>query len=197
MSELQEAEMALLELTQKVAQLRKETPLKPVRNYTFTGADGELSLKDLFGDKSTLFLIHNMGQACRFCTLWADGLNGFIAHIESQFALALVSKDDPETQRRMSNSRQWRFRMVSHAGGKYISEQSVLAGQDNMPGLVCYILEDGEIYRKNAVVFGPGDEFCSQWNLLSLAGISEAEWAPQYQYWKRPAIMVDGGENLE
>jgi len=197
MSELQEAEMALFELTQKVARLRKDAPLVPVKNYAFSDAHGDVSLQDLFGKNNTLFLIHNMGQACRFCTLWADGLNGFIPHIESHFSLALVSKDDPETQRRMANSRHWRFKMVSHGGGEYISEQTVLADQDNMPGLVCYILKDGEIYRKNSAVFGPGDEFCSQWNLLSLAGISESEWVPQYQYWKRPAVMDDGGENLE
>jgi len=197
MNELQHAEKDLFELTQKVAQLRKDAPLTAVKNYVFENAQGKVTLKDLFGINNILFLIHNMGQACRFCTLWADGFNGFIPHIESQFSLALVSKDDPETQRRMANSRQWRFEMASHRGGDYISEQTVLEGENNMPGIVCYILENGEIFRKNSSVFGPGDEFCSQWNLLSLAGISEHEWVPQYQYWKRPAAMEDGGSNLD
>lgn len=34
MTELQKAEKELFELTKKVAQLRKDTPPKPVKNYT-------------------------------------------------------------------------------------------------------------------------------------------------------------------
>jgi len=196
MSELRDAEMQLFELTQKVAQLRRESTAEPVKNYIFQGDSGEVSLLSLFGDKDVLFVIHNMGQACRYCTLWADGLNGFVPHIESQYALALVSKDDPQTQRTMANSRHWRFQMASHGGGDYIKEQSVSPGANNTPGMVCYLRKGDEIFRKNSAQFGPGDEFCSQWNLLSLAGVSESEWTPQYHYWKRPAIMEDGGENL-
>lgn len=196
MNELQQAEKELFELTQKVAGLRRDQKAVQIDNYTFDAWDGEVSLLSLFGDKDILFVIHNMGQACRYCTLWADGLNGFVPHIESQFALALVSKDDPQTQRRMANTRGWRFRMASHAGGDYITEQSVSPGAGNTPGVVCYQRKGDEIYRKNSAQFGPGDEFCSQWNLLSLAGISTADWTPQYNYWKRPAVMDDGGENL-
>ena len=28
-------------------------------------------------------------------------------------------------------------------------------------------------------IFGPGDLYCSQWNLLGLAGLTEADWTPQ------------------
>ena len=196
MNELQQAEMKLFELTQKVAKLRAEAIPTPVKNYSFWGLEGERSLLSLFGENDILFVIHNMGEGCRYCTLWADGLNGFVSHIESEFALALVSKDDPQTQRRMANSRQWRFTTVSHGGGEYIQEQSVKAGENNVPGLVCYERRGDEIFRKNAVEFGPGDEFSSLWNVLSLAGKSEANWTPQYQYWKRPKVMDDGGENL-
>ncbi len=86
--------------------------------------------------------------------------------------------------------------MVSHGGGDYIVEQSVKAGEINMPGIVCYIKKGDQIFRKNSSVFGPSDEFCSQWGILSLAGVSEEEWTPQYQYWKRPEKMEDGGKNL-
>jgi len=196
MNELQAAEKQLYELTQKVAQLRKDTEPTPVNDYSFKTCVGKVSLSDLFAANDILFMIHNMGQACRYCTLWADGLNGFIPHIESHYSLAMTSKDDPETQRRIANSRQWRFRMVSHLGGDYISEQSITPGQNNVPGLVCYIRKDGIIYRKNAAEFGPGDEFCSQWNILSLAGLGESDWVPQYNYWTRPQVMEDGGENL-
>ena len=196
MNALQEAELQLLELTQKVAKLRKESELTPVKNYLFSDRAGEVSMLELFGDKNTLFVIHNMGQGCRYCTLWADGLNGFVAHIESHHALVLVSKDSPQVQRNMANSRNWRFKMASHGGGEYITKESVFAGDTNSAGMVCYIRKGDNIFRKNSAVFGPGDEFCSHWNLLSLAGIDEAEWTPQFHYWTRPELLDDGGENL-
>ncbi len=196
MTELQKAEKELFELTQKVNQLRRDSKLIKVKNYTFQNTEGEVTLLELFRNKDTLFLIHNMGQGCRYCTLWADGLNGFIQHIESQFAFVLVSKDKPEAQRQFANSRGWRFKIASHLGGDYIKEQTVMTGENNMPGIVCYVKQGNEIYRKNAAVFGPGDEFCPQWNILSLAGISTEEWTPQFNYWKRPEKMDDGGKNL-
>jgi predicted dithiol-disulfide oxidoreductase (DUF899 family) len=196
MTELQKAERELFALTQKVSQLRRESALIAVKNYTFESMEGKVTLSELFGDKNILFLIHNMGQGCRYCTLWADGLNGLVQHLESQFSFAMVSKDSPQAQRQFANSRNWRFKMFSHSGGEYIKEQTVLAGESNMPGIVCYVRKGGEIYRKNSASFGPGDEFCSQWNILSLAGISTEDWTPQFGYWKRPATMDDGGKNL-
>ena len=196
MNALQEAEKQLLELTQKIAKLRKDSKPTPVMNYIFSDSTGDVSLLELFGDKDTLFVIHNMGQGCRFCTLWADGLNGFVPHVESHYALVLVSKDSPQIQRNMANSRNWRFKMASHGGGDYIKEETVSAGDTNSAGMVCYIRQGEEIFRKNSAIFGPGDEFCPHWNLLSLAGIDEAGWTPQFHYWQRPEIMDDGGANL-
>lgn len=108
----------------------------------------------------------------------------------------LLSKDPPELQRRFASSRQWRFRMASHGGGEYIREQTVVAGENNMPGVVCYVRKGDDIFRRNATPFGPGDVFCAQWHLLSLAGIGEEEWTPQFNYWKRPATLDDGGSNV-
>ena len=108
----------------------------------------------------------------------------------------LVSKDAPDVQRTFANSRDWRFRLASHGGSDYIREQTVMEGQDNMPGAVVYERNGNRITRKNSAGFGPGDQYCSLWNLLAMAGLSEAEWTPQYKYWRRPEQMDDGGANL-
>ena len=71
-----------------------------------------------------------------------------------------------------------------------------MPGDDNMPGAVVYEKKDGKLLRKNAVVFGPGDLFCSAWNLLALAGHGVDDWTPQFTYWRRPATLDDGGSNL-
>jgi len=180
----------------KLNELRKTNSGDEVQNYTFSTLDGEVTLLDMFGENDRLLVIHNMGHGCRYCTLWADGFNGFLPHLESVMSVVLVSKDSPEVQRTFANSREWRFRLASHGGGDYIQEQTVMEGEGNMPGAVVYEREGSRITRKNASVFGPGDLYCSIWNLLGMAGLSDADWTPQYNYWRRPKIMDDGGANL-
>ena len=195
-TEIIELEQQIFELTAKLHELRKSNSGEVVANYVFDTQAGETNLLELFGDHDRLLAIHNMGQACRYCTLWADGLNGFLPHLESTMAVVLVSKDSPETQRTFANSRGWRFRLASHGGGDYAREQTVAEGSTNMPGAVVYERKGDDIVRKNAVVFGPGDLYCSIWNILALAGLSEDNWTPQFNYWRRPEVLEDGGENL-
>jgi predicted dithiol-disulfide oxidoreductase (DUF899 family) len=195
-TEIADLQRQIFELTRQLNELQKDSEGEEVRNYSFTTLTGDTTLLELFGGQDRLLVIHNMGQGCRYCTLWADGFNGFVPHLESAMAVVLVSKDAPELQRRFANSRGWRFRLASHGGGDYIREQTVMEGSDNMPGAVVYARKGEQIYRKNSGIFGPGDLYCSIWNLLGLAGMSEADWTPQYKYWQRPERMDDGGQNL-
>ncbi len=194
--EITKIEKQLFALTTKLNELRMSNSGIEVPNYTFATLDGDVTLLELFGDSDRLLMIHNMGQGCRYCTLWADGFNGFLPHLESVMSVVLVSKDAPDLQRTFANSRNWRFRLASHGGGKYIQEQTVVDGSANMPGAVVYERDGSRIRRKNAAEFGPGDLFCSIWNLLGMAGFNEANWTPQYNYWRRPEKMDDGGANL-
>ena len=191
-----ELERQVLVLVEKINAMRRAEQGTVVPDYALQTLDGTAHLSDLFAGRDKLLAIHNMGQGCRYCTLWADGINGFLDHLESAMAVVLLSKDSPETQRSFANSRGWRFRLASHHGGDYIREQSTMPGNDNMPGAVLYERKDGQIRRKNAVVFGPGDIFCSAWHFLALAGHDERNWTPQYSYWQRPTSLDDGGENL-
>ncbi len=191
-----ELERNIGELIAELNALRKSSPGTPVPNYTFATLTGQVTLLELFGGKDNLLAIHNMGQGCRYCTLWADGLNGLLAHLESALSVVLLSKDPPEVQRRFANARGWQFRLASHGGGAYIREQSVVNGDDNFPGAVVYERDGDAILRKNSCVFGPGDLYCAMWSLLGLAGLGEEEWTPQYTYWQRPAELDDGGANV-
>lgn len=194
--EISRIEKQLFELTTELNELRKKNPGKEVPNYTFRTLDGDVTLLELFGGHDQLLVIHNMGQGCRYCTLWADGFNGFLPHLESAMAVVLVSKDSPEVQRTYANSRNWRFRLASHGGGDYIQEQTVSEGDNNTPGAVVYEKDGDRLTRKNGAVFGPGDLYCSIWNLFGLAGLGVSDWTPQYRYWRRPETMDDGGANL-
>jgi predicted dithiol-disulfide oxidoreductase (DUF899 family) len=197
----QDAEIATLEAqifeqNNRLQSLYKDRAGEQVANYRFTTLNGETSMLDLFGDQECLLMIHNMGQGCRYCTLWADGFNGLLPHLESAMAVALVSKDAPDVQRRFANSRGWRFHLASHGGGDYMTEQCASEDYGNMPGVAVFERRGEVISRKNGTNFGPGDQFCSMWNLLGLAGLGESDWTPQFNYWKRPAKLDDGGANL-
>ncbi len=195
-NEIREIEQKIHTLMERLAKLQQSNRGNEVINYSFSTIEGEINLLDLFGEKDKLLLIHNMGQGCRYCTLWADGLNGFLPHLEATISVVLVSKDAPQLQRKFANSRGWRFRLASHGGGEYIQEQSVMKDSNNMPGAVVYERDGDKIYRKNDCVFGPGDIYCSMWSLLGLAGLNETSWTPQFSYWQRPKTLDDGGKNI-
>ncbi|MGE0528279.1 MAG: DUF899 family protein [Bdellovibrionales bacterium] len=194
--EIRQIETEIYEKAQKLERLRREAMPIEVPDYTFQTLTGPVSLSEMFGEKGKMIVVHNMGQGCRWCTSWADGINGVLSHLESEFSVVLVSKDSPEVQRRFAMSRQWRFRMASHGGGKYISEQSVVGGDSNSPGIVCYERKDHKIYRKNASGFGPGDLFNPLFHIVTLGGIGFEEFTPQFFYWRQPEKMDDGGANL-
>lgn len=194
--EIQAIESQIFELTARLAALRKTHSTGSVKNYSFETLNGPTTLLDLFGDHDQLMLIHNMGQGCRHCTVWADGFNGFLPHLESAMSVVLVSRDSPELQREFANARSWRFRLASHGGGAYIQEQTTLDGESNMPGVVLYERQGDTITRRNSAVFGPGDIYCSLWSLLALAGLGETDFTPQFNYWQQPEILDDGGENV-
>ena len=193
---LAELQLEIFNLTAKLNDLLKESEPQEVPDYTFTDSRGEVTLRQLFGDRKQLLAIHNMGQACRYCTLWADGFNGVLPHLEDAMAVVLLSKDSPELQRNFAGSRGWRFRLASHGGGAYIREQTVFEGEDNMPGVVVYERSGDRVLRRNSAPLGPGDPFCSVWHLLALAGRGAGDWTPQYRYWLPPKEMEDGGANL-
>lgn len=196
-AQIQEIESQIFELGKKLRELHQSTEPTEVPNYEFETEFGQSTMLELFGPHDKLLLIHNMGQGCRYCTLWADGFNGFVPHLESALSVVLVSKDSPDVQRRFANSRGWRFRLASHGGGAYMQEQTKMDDYDDMPGAATYERRGDKIFRKNGCIFGPGDLYCPLWNLLGLAGFGESEWTPQFRYWTVPETMEDGGQNVQ
>ncbi|MEM8950762.1 MAG: DUF899 family protein [Pseudomonadota bacterium] len=196
MTEAERLEQEIMEKSQQLAALRQAEADIEVGDYRFRTLDGEVTLSSLFGGRERLLMIHNMGQGCRYCTLWADGINGVLDHLEDAMAVALVSKDPPETQRRIALDRGWRFRIASHGGGAYMAEQCSAGGHANYPGAAVYQQKDGKIIRRGRTAFGPGDLYSPVWHFLALAGLGEQDWTPQFHYWRRPDQLDDGGQNL-
>ena len=195
-AEIQTLEKEALGIVARLEMLRRENAPVLVKNYQFETLTGPTDLLTLFGDKEILIVIHNMGDGCRWCTSWADGLNAALPHLESSFSVVLVSKNTPTAQRKFALERGWNFRMASHSGSDYATEQTVTEGTPDMPGIVCYVRKDGLIFRKNASEFGPGDFFNPLFHVATLAGVGLEDFTPQFSYWRRPAVMDDGGQDL-
>lgn len=196
MTPAQKLEMELMEKTAALAALRRAEADAPVANHRFATLDGETDLLGLFGDRETLLLIHNMGAGCRYCAVWADGINGILHHLEDAMAVVLVSKDAPAAQRRMALERGWRFRTASHGGGDYMAERCSFGEHRNMPGAAVYARAGDAVVARGQTFFGPGDIYSPLWSFLSLAGLAAEDWTPQFSYWSRPAELEDGGENV-
>ena len=173
---------------QKLVELRRQLPPEPVEDYELTGPDGGVRLSAMFGDKSDLILIHNMGSGCPYCTMWADEFNGVLHHLESRAAFVVVSPDSPETQKSLATRRGWRFRMYSAAGTTFIEDMGFGSEEENfdshaMPGVSAFHKNgDGTIVRVSRDFFGPGDPYCGVWHLFELLRDGPGDWEPQFDY---------------
>jgi predicted dithiol-disulfide oxidoreductase (DUF899 family) len=115
--DLTEAEEELVKAKERLALLRRQLPQEEVKDYAFKGAEGrEANLSDFFGEKKDVILIHNMGTGCAYCTMWADGFNGVLPHLENRAGFVVISPNDPETQKEFARSRGWKFKMFSAKG---------------------------------------------------------------------------------
>ena len=174
----------IVALKKRRVELVQSLPPEPVSDYTFQTLDGKVRLSDLFGDAADLFVVHNMGRSCRWCTLWADGLAGLYPHLSSRAPFVLSSPDSPRVQAEFAASRRWPFRMVSVQGSSFPKDMGYMdADGDPGPGVsVFHRLPSGQMVRTGHDRFGPGDDYCALWPLFDLLKGGVGDWEPQYRY---------------
>ncbi len=153
-----------------------------VDDYAFSTMAGEVRLSELFGDKQDLFVIHNMGTSCPYCTLWADGYNGVYHHLADRAAFVVASPDDPEVQARFAASRGLRFPMLSHAGTSFAQDMGYRSENGWLPGISVFGKTEGGLVRISDTGFGPGDDFCVVWHFLDLLPGGAGGWGPRTHY---------------
>lgn len=169
-------------LRKQMRELQQSVEPEEVRDYEFATAAGKVRLSQLFGDKEHLFVIHNMGAGCPYCTLWADGFNGALPHLENRAAFILSSPDAPETQEKFKASRGWRFRMVSHRDTSFAADMGYRGENGWMPGVSVFRRYGDKILRVSDTGFGPGDDFCAIWHFFDLLPEGAGGWRPRFNY---------------
>ena len=172
----------IADLRKKMRDLQASVEPEEVKDYEFKRAESTVLLSELFGGKSDLFVIHNMGQSCPYCTLWADGFNGVYGHLANRAAFVLSSPDAPERQQKFAESRSWTFPMVSHQGTTFAADMGYRSEDGWMPGVSVFRRENGKIFRVSHTAFSPGDDFCTVWHLFDLIPEGADGWQPKYKY---------------
>ncbi len=178
-------EKQLLEDKKKLTELRRQIPDEEVKDYSLKKADGtQINLSELFGNKTELIVIHNMGKSCPYCTLWADGFNGVVDHLDDRASFVVISPDEPKVQKEFAESRNWKFTMVSGHESSFAADMGYNPKEgDYWPGVSAfYKTDDGKIFRSGTSMLGPGDDFCSVWHLFDLLKNGANKWSPKYNY---------------
>ncbi len=180
---LNEYRSQIAELRKKMHEAQAAIEPEEVEDYAFKRAGGgTVHLSELFGDKDTLIVVHNMGAGCAYCTLWADGFNGVYDHLRSRAAFVLSSPDAPEQQQKFAASRGWKFPMVSYEGTTFGEDMGYRSNGRATPGVSVFRRKGQKIVRVSDTSFSPGDDFCAVWHLFDLIPEGAAGWQPKFKY---------------
>jgi len=177
----------------RVEMRQAEAAVEPeeVADYALQTSNGPVKLSELFGSKKDLFVIHNMGRSCIYCTMWADGYNGVYDHLADRAAFVISSPDAPDVQKAFAESRGWRFPMVSHMGTTFAADMGYRRRFEDEndekvggwhPGISVFRKEGDKILRVSDTDLGPGDDFCAVWHLFDMLPQGADGWRPKYQY---------------
>ena len=179
-------EHEIMALKAKRDGMRRSIVPEPVEDYRLTLPGGaQATLSELFGDRDEMILIHNMGRGCSYCTLWADGINGLVDHLQDRAALLLTSPDPADEMHAFASGRGWRFPLASVEGTTLAHDLGFYKADDEeypgyWPGASALAKTEAGIVRTGWTFFGPGDDFCAIWPLLAM--LPEREWQPKYDY---------------
>jgi predicted dithiol-disulfide oxidoreductase (DUF899 family) len=167
-------------LRQKMREAQAAIEPEEVQDYEFAVPEGKVRMSALFGGKDTLFVVHNMGTSCPYCTLWADGFNGVFDHLRNRAAFVVSSPDDPATQRKFAYGRHWKFPMVSHQGTTFAADMGYRRDKGWVAGVSVFKCAGGKLLRVADTAFSPGDDFCNVWHFFDLIPEGKAGWQPKF-----------------
>jgi predicted dithiol-disulfide oxidoreductase (DUF899 family) len=201
---LLEAEMALREQTEAVAELRRALPAGGAvpEDYVFAAAaDGvPVRLSALFGDgKDDLvlysYMFKNEDEApCPMCTAFLDHLDGGAPHITQHVNLAVAARAEPDKLRAVAAARGWEnLRLLSSAGNDYNKDYAAESPDGSQFPMCSVFRRRGDEIRhfwSSEMFFAPApahprhiDLLWPLWNFFDFTpGGRGADWFPGLSY---------------
>jgi predicted dithiol-disulfide oxidoreductase (DUF899 family) len=195
------------ELTRRHDELnatRRRLPMVKVdQEYVFDGPAGQVTLKDLFGEKRQLIVQHVMfgpdwDQPCPGCSAAIKELNpGVLGHVASRdTAFVLASRAPYEKIKAMAGERGWTVPWYSTHGSdfnydyqvsldaergqrdyNYRAEPGLLGGDRSaeMPGYSCFLRDGDEIFHTYSA-FARGTEYVGNaYTFLDMTALGRQE----------------------
>lgn len=198
------AELALKDQRETVAALRRALPLGGVvpQDYVFQegpadlsqdGSVVETSLSALFApDQPNLIVAHVMmgpdaEKACPMCSLFVDGYDAMMPHLDGTVPFVAVAKAPIEKYRAWARQRGWsRLRLLSSHGNSFNRDYNVEVDEGQLPALSVFTkAADGQIHHRytseGSLVFEHHramDLYSPLWNLLDLLPEGRGDFFP-------------------
>jgi len=133
------AEKDLTHRADEVARLRRQLPwVRVEKDYVFEGADGYISLADLFGGRSQLIVQQFMlapgwEAGCKSCSYMADHTEGMLPHLAARdTAMVAISRAPLAEIARFRRRMGWSFPWVSSNGNDFNYDYGVSFTKDEI-----------------------------------------------------------------
>lgn len=210
--ELLEAEMSLRDQIERVAAQRRALPPgASMPTYSFDEGPRSLdhdqpvaqtTLKQLVEDKSLvvyhLMFAEDAEEACPSCSMWVDGFNGVVDHLNQHVNFVVIAKAPLPKLRSWARLRGWhKIRLLSSFGSTFNADMN-LEHPDWMPNLnqapgISVFRKDGDAVRHT---YSSTPEFTSHegrgidllspvWNVLDIVPEGRGEWNPSNSHIKK------------
>jgi len=156
--DLLEEEKALTRAREAVAEKRRALPWVKVETaYCFDGPDGNVTLGELFADRSQLIVQHYMygpdwQEGCKSCAFWADQFNPAVPHLGARdVAFAVVSQAPYAVFAPFKERMGWTFSWVSSAPSNFSNDYHVWYTPEQIAaGDTAYNFQPGLHYGEHA-----------------------------------------------
>ncbi len=209
--ELLEAELALKDQCEAVAEMRRRLPrgAKIERDYVFREGPADLTrnnesdffdtrFTELFADgKNQLIVDHMMfapesERGCPMCSMWADSYDSAHPHISDKVNFVLVARAPIAKLRDWGRQRGWRnIRLLSSHDNDFNPDMGVeLAIDRQLPGNSVFVRdESGDIYHSLSTEGSlverhhrMMDLFTPTWMMFDLLPTGREDWFPKHFY---------------
>jgi predicted dithiol-disulfide oxidoreductase (DUF899 family) len=209
--ELLEAEIALRDQRERVAELRRKLPEDTVAtDYVFQEGPGDLAagdapvrevrLSELVQPGRPLLLVHFMyggaqDEPCPMCTMWADGYTGVVQHLEQRADFAIVIAGELAPFRAYARERGWKnVRILTSQGCDFKRDLGTeMENGAQIPAVSVFTRgADGGArhFYTGSAFMAPGqfrgmDLLSPVWNFLDLTPEGRGDFMPSRSYGSR------------
>lgn len=197
--ELLKKEKEAMRARDALAAERRRLPMVEFRSdHVFEGADGPVTLLDLFEGRRQLIVYHfmyyahdNPSERCSGCSMFVDNL-GHPAHLNARdTTMVLVSREAPvDGIEEFKDRMDWQIPWYSDASGAF----SDACGVTKFFGLSAFIRDGDRVFRTYFTTSRAVESIGTVWELLDITPLGRQEaWedspegypqTPPYGWWK-------------